>query len=239
DLPLRPGKGHMVGGMAGCSDSFQLPARAFDNLAVFHRDIRPEVAVGAGLRIVLLALIARPRGAMRPFGIDGGASRGLDPRGVRRMVAMGVRDEDVRHGLAPHGIQQRLRMRLAIGTGIDDRDLALPEDVADGPGESERARIIAEHAAHARPRLFDDAGLEREVAIEGNVVVSHGSSFVIPGHRAAMNPESGGRGKEYATRFRVRAFGAPRNDEQGIYENAWMPVMARPKISAWTSWVPS
>jgi hypothetical protein len=23
------------------------------------------------------------------------------------------------------------------------------------------------------------------------------------------------------------------------YENAWMPVMARPRINAWTSWVPS
>jgi hypothetical protein len=43
---------------------------------------------------------------------------------------------------------------------------------------------------------------------------------VIPGHRAAMNPESRGGKKEYGARFRVRAFGAPRNDEQAAYENA-------------------
>jgi hypothetical protein len=27
--------------------------------------------------------------------------------------------------------------------------------------------------------------------------------------------------------------------ERTFYENAWMPVMARPRISAWTSWAPS
>ena len=35
------------------------------------------------------------------------AGRGLDGRNGGRMVAVGVRDEDVRHGFAAHGIEQR------------------------------------------------------------------------------------------------------------------------------------
>ncbi|MGY3460663.1 hypothetical protein ACVWW5_006113 [Bradyrhizobium sp. LM3.4] len=46
-------------------------------------DIGREVAVGAGFRIVLLALETRARGAVRAFGIDRRAGRLLDPRGVR------------------------------------------------------------------------------------------------------------------------------------------------------------
>ena len=31
----------------------------------------------------------------------------------------------------------------------------------------------------------------------------------------------------------------PHASASTLHENAWMPVMARPRISAWTSWVPS
>ena len=51
-------------------------------------------------------------GAMRPLAVGRGAGRGLDPRRRRRMVAMGVGDEDVRHRLAAHRIEQRRDMRL-------------------------------------------------------------------------------------------------------------------------------
>ena len=169
----------MIGGVAGRRHRFQRPARAFDDVAVLDLDIRPEIAVGAGFRIVLLALEARPRGAMRPLGIDGRAGGGLDPRGVRRVVAMGMGDQNMRHGLAAHGVQQRFRMRLVIGAGIDDRDLALAHDVADRAGEGERARIVAEDPPHAGAGFIDDARLEREVAVERDVVVvGHGD---VPG----------------------------------------------------------
>ncbi len=161
----------MVGGVAGGCDRFQRPSRTFDDVAVLDLDVGAEVAVGTGFRIVLLALEARPRGAMRPFGVDGGAGGGLDPGGVRRMVAVGVGNEDMRHGLAAHGVQQRLGMRLVVRAGIDDRDLASAHDVADRAGEGERARIVAKHPPHAGPRLVDDAGLKRKVAVERDVVV--------------------------------------------------------------------
>ena len=87
------------------------------------------------------------------------------------MVAMGMGDEDMAHRLAAHGLEQRLGVRLVVGTGIDDRDLALADDVADRAGEGERARIVAEHAPHAGAGFLDDAGLERKIAVERDVVV--------------------------------------------------------------------
>src|SRR4029453_12076781 len=138
---------------------FERPTRTFDDVTVLHGNVGPEVAVGAGFRIVLLALEPRPRGAVRTLGIDGGAGGGLDPRRVRRVIAMGMGDQDVRHGLAAHGVQQRLRMRLVVRTGIDDRDVALAYDVADRAGEGERARVVAENAPHTGTGLIDDAGL--------------------------------------------------------------------------------
>ena len=75
---------------------------------------------------------------------------------------MGMGDENMRHGLAAHGVQQRFRMRLVVRPGIDDRDLALAHDVADRAGEGERARIVAENPPHAGAGFIDDAGLEAE-----------------------------------------------------------------------------
>ena len=75
------------------------------------------------------------------------------------MVAVGVGDEDMRHGLAAHSIEQRLGMGLVIGAGIDDRDLALAHDVADRAGEGEWARIVAEDPPHARADLLGHARL--------------------------------------------------------------------------------
>src|ERR1700761_6370004 len=108
---------------------------------------------------------------MRSLSIHGSACRSLEPSGIRRMVAMSVGDDDMRHGLAAHRVQQCLRMRLAVRTGIDDRYFALTHDVADRTGEGERAWIVAEHPAYAGTRFLDDPGLEREVTIERHVVV--------------------------------------------------------------------
>ena len=172
-LPLRPGERQMIGGVAGRRHRLEPPAVAFDDCRhCLHLDVGPEVAVGAGFRIVLLALEARPRGAMRPLGIDGGAGGGLDPRGVRRMVAMGVGDQDMRHGLAAHGIEQRCGMRLVVGTGIDDRDLALADDVAHRAGEGERARIVAEHPPHAGADFSTTPGLSGKLRLNGTSSLS-------------------------------------------------------------------
>src|SRR6185437_3769423 len=126
------------GGVAGRRHDLEHPGSALDDLAVPDLDVRPEVAVGAGFRIVPLALKARPRGAVRALGIDGGAGSLLDARGIRRMVAVGMGDENMRHRLAAYRIEQRFGMRLTVRAGIDDRDLALAHDVAQRAGKGER-----------------------------------------------------------------------------------------------------
>jgi hypothetical protein len=145
--------------MARRRHRLQRPAGAFDGLAIAHFDIGHEVAIGPGFRIVLFALVARPRRPMRAFGVNGGAGGSLDPRGVRRMVAVGMGDHDMGHGLPAHRIQQRRGMGLVVRTGIDDRDLALAYDVTHRAAEGERARIIAENPPHPGADQIDHAGL--------------------------------------------------------------------------------
>ena len=89
------------------------------------------------------------------------------------MVAMGVRDDDLGHRLPAHRVQQRIDVLRIERTGIDDRDLPAPDDVAQRPLEGERARIVDEDAPHAGRDFLHHAGLKVELAIEGDVV-GHG-----------------------------------------------------------------
>ncbi len=174
---LWPGERDVVGGVAGGEHGFERPALAMDQFAVAQLHIGFEIAVGTGFGGNLLALVTRPRGAVRAFGINGSAGGGLDPRRVRRVVLVGVGDQDVRHALATHRVQQRLRMRRVVRPGIDDRHLAAADDIADRAGEGERRGIVAEHAPHTGEDFLDHPGLERKVAVEEDVVgvggVSH------------------------------------------------------------------
>ena len=230
DFSLRPRERQMIGGVARRRHRLQRPAIALDGLAVAHPHIGIEIAVGAGFRIVLLALIARPRRPVRAFGIDGGTGRGLQPRGVRGMVAMGVGDQNMRHGFPAHGVQQRRRMGLVVGTGIDDRDLALAHDVTHRAREGERARIVAEDTPHPGADFLDHARRQRKVAIERDVVViGHGSYLLLPIRharaRVSANPESTSCSSTSST-CRIAGFAdmtnssAARNDGVESYENA-------------------
>ena len=86
------------------------------------------------------------------------------------MVAVGVRDEDVRDGLAAHGRKQRLDMGRRVRARIDDRDLAAADDVAAGAGEGVGAGIVGDDPAHERAHREAGAGADREVEVEGEVV---------------------------------------------------------------------
>ena len=153
---------HVVRGVAGRGHGFERPAVAAHHVAVGQRVIGAEVGVVARLHARRLAGIERARRAVRALGIDGRAGRGLDGGRRGRMVAMGVGDEDVRHGLAAHRIEHRLDVVLVLRTRIDDRDLAAPEDVAERALEGERPGIVGDDAAHARHDLLGAAGLEVE-----------------------------------------------------------------------------
>ena len=89
------------------------------------------------------------------------------------MVAMRVGDEDVRDRLVADRIEDRLRVRLVVGAGVDDRDLSASDDVGDGAGEGERAGIVGDDPADAWRNLFDLIGWKVEALVEGDVV-AHG-----------------------------------------------------------------
>ena len=92
----------------------------------------PSASARSGLKSVSLEASSRGAsptcsardGAVRALRQHQRAGRGLDRRHGRRMIAVGVGDEDMRHGLAAHRVEQRRDVRRIVGTGIDDRDLA-------------------------------------------------------------------------------------------------------------------
>jgi hypothetical protein len=94
---------------------------------------------------------------------------------ARGVVAMGVRHEDVRDRLAAHGVEQGRDVRGIVGAGVDDRDLAAPDDVADRALEGERARIVGKKSPHPGRGLVDLAGREIQRLVEWDVV-GHGAS---------------------------------------------------------------
>src|SRR6185437_11956545 len=89
------------------------------------------------------------------------------------MVAMGVRDENMRHRLVPHGLEQRGYMGGIVGAGIDNCHAAFADNVAQRALEGERPRIVRPHAAYTGHRLVDPARAELEISVKGDVI-GHG-----------------------------------------------------------------
>ena len=95
----------------------------------------------------------------------------LTPNRADALGHLGIaRDVAALYGLAAHGIEQRLRMAGVVGPGIDDRDLAAADDVADRAREGERAGIVAHDPSHQRRHLVDHAGSEIKALVERDVV---------------------------------------------------------------------
>src|SRR5450759_4558513 len=91
----------------------------------------------------------------------------------------------MRHGLIAHGVKQRRGVLLIVGAGIDNRDLALADDVTHRAREGEGARVVAENPPYARADLVGYAGLKRKIAIERDIVVGgHGNSYLALAGRA-------------------------------------------------------
>src|SRR5689334_24631726 len=93
------------------------------------------------------------------------------------MIAVSMGDENMRHRLATHGVEQRTDMRRVIGARIDDCDFPAPQNIADGSLEGERTWIVGHNAPHALHRLVNRIRRKFEVFVEGNVVaVAHAAS---------------------------------------------------------------
>ena len=87
---------------------------------------------------------------------------------------MCVRNEDVRHGLAAHGVELGFYVLGIIRPRIDDRDLAFADHIRERALEGERPAIVGENAAHAWHDLLGMAGREVERSVESDIV-GHGS----------------------------------------------------------------
>ena len=158
---------HVVGGMPRRRHRFEREAVALEYIAVGERDVGDKFPVAA-FEPRRFANMQRPRRAMRPFAVGFCASGRLDARRRRRMVAMGVGDEDMRHRLPSHRIEERGDMRLIERPRIDEGDLAAADDVADRPLERHRPRIVAHDAPQTGAHLLDEAGPQVEIFVEGD-----------------------------------------------------------------------
>ena len=83
------------------------------------------------------------------------------------MIAMAVRDEDVRQPLAFDRGGNRLQMPLVGGTRVDDGDVAAADDITIGAEKGVGARIVGDDTPDARRDLLGDAIVDILTAIEG------------------------------------------------------------------------
>ena len=183
------GIGQVVRGVARRRHRFERPAVARHHLAVAERDVGPEIKVGAGIEPVGLADMQWPRRAVRALRIDHGTGRGLDLRHGRRMIAMGVGDENMGHGFAAHRIEHRRDMGLVVRAGVEYRHLAAADDVTDRPLEGERTGIVGDDRAHARRHFLGAAGLKIKRLVVRDVVV-HAESLFVAERREAASSQS-------------------------------------------------
>ena len=162
--------GHVIGGVAGRRHRFKRPAVARDDVPMRNAMVGHERGIAAGVEPARLTEVQRTRRPVRPLCESRRAGRRLDGGGAGGVVAMRMGDDDMRHALATHGIEQRCPMRRVVRTGIDDRHLAAADDIAQRPLEGERPRIVREDPPHSGYHLVDGAGREVENPIEGDCV---------------------------------------------------------------------
>ena len=133
----------VIGGVAGRVHAFHGEARAADDIAVAHRDVGHEIRVPALFHRDALLVWAS---AVRTEAISGRARPFLKRAGRGRMIAMGMRDEDMGHVLALQSGAQIGEMFGIVGTRIDHCNLAFADNRDAGAFEGERAGIGCEQA---------------------------------------------------------------------------------------------
>jgi hypothetical protein len=101
------------------------------------------------------------------IGKDRGGGDRLQALSKRRVVAMAMGDHDVAHRLAADRRKERLEMIVVVRAGVDDRHVAVADDVADRSGERVRAGVAAHDAAHQAAHWLRRAVGHVEVAFEG------------------------------------------------------------------------
>ena len=148
--------------MAGCEQRLQCPARTADAVALGEPLVRLEVMVDRGIE-------AEAGGRWRLYraiGHGDGSRHLLQSPGKGRMVSMGMGDEDVGHGLAPHRVEKRCQLRVVVRPWVDHRHVARTDDIAIGALEGIGARVVHQHAADEGGDAVGLAGRHLKVAVE-------------------------------------------------------------------------
>jgi hypothetical protein len=172
----------MVRSVARRMNRRHAPTRSRHDIAVAQGVIGTEVVIAAffGDAAHTSAILGAAR-AVGTEAVSGGARHVLQRRRRRRVIDMGMGDENVRHGLAGERFEQRFHMRGDCRAGIDDGDAVPADDVGAGALEGEGARVARDDAADERAQRGDGAVLDLEIAAEGN----------LNGHGAAIADRSG------------------------------------------------
>ena len=161
-LLLLQGEGHVVGGVAGRVDGLDGDIGAGDRLTVLQPDVGTEGVIARRVELEP----GGPAGGVRTKANRDGAGQGLEPCSERRVVAMGVGDEDVRNGPLADSGEERFEMCIVVRTGIDDGEFAHSHDEGRRAGEGEWAWIGADDAGDERRDLLRDAVRRIEIAVE-------------------------------------------------------------------------
>ena len=174
----------MIGGVAGRGDRLEGEAASGDARAVLERLVRRVVERMRGVGARRLAV----GDDMAARADDRRAGSPLQQRRAAGVVAMAVGDDDARDALAGDRRQQRVEMGRVGRTGIDDRNLALADDVDAGAGEGERRRVGGDDPAHALAEPRQAAWRPFGAPWGRQVVRRLSQRSVPPRRRAACSP---------------------------------------------------
>ena len=125
-----------------------------ERVALPHRPVRLVVAIGGGIEVADLAGAERARRTVRRAADDPRPGARPQQTRARRMVAMGVGDDDRCHGFRAEIGQQGIDMSRIVRSRIDHRDASMTDDVGAGAAGGEGAAVRRDPAAHERGQGF-------------------------------------------------------------------------------------
>ena len=146
DVFLLQRKAEMVGRMPRGGYRLEGQTRQFKTLAVSENRMGRVSRIMCGVETALCARAGR----MWPRADKSGPGRGHETRGERTVIPVRVRDQNMRDPLAARDFQQGVEMGVILGSRIDDRHIAMPNNVCACAGEGERRRIGGDQPTKSR-----------------------------------------------------------------------------------------
>src|SRR2546423_4046681 len=151
-------------------DCFKAPSIASDDVGINKLEIGMEFAIPTSIKTRRFIQVEVACGAMRALTEGWRARRGFDALRGGRVVAMSMRDQDMRDRLVPNRIDERLDMRFVKRPGINDGNAIAADNVADRSLERERSWIVAQQPAHPRIDFLNLSRSKVEELVEWDIV---------------------------------------------------------------------